>query len=357
MTTAGGGVSSPRHAIIVVAGPTATGKSALALDLARSFGAEIVALDSVQAYRGADIGAAKPSPAERGGIPHHGLDIWDPAHPGDTAQFLRVARAAIAAVRARGKPVIVVGGTGLYLTGLLHGLVDLPGADRGLRDELERLTSAALVDRLTSVDPVSAARIHPHDRVRLVRAIECSERSGEPASVRRARHAHSETYYGAAILVPLWERAALYRRIDTRAAAMVCSGLLEEAASLLARDGVGPLGAIGYAEARAVLRGEAPRADLVPTIARATRRFAKRQMTFWRNEPGKRGWRIRPTETEVGEVLAQGRSATEEGASFRVLPWDRTTLAGELGSWLKDTSRHGGIETWYLSAARLGLGA
>jgi len=343
-------------AIIVVAGPTAAGKSALAFDLALSFGAEIVSLDSVQAYRGADIGAAKPSKADRQAIPHHGLDIWEPDHLGDTAQFLRVARAAIASVHARGRSVIVVGGTGLYLTALLHGLVDLPAADPGLRADLEGLTSEALVAHLQTVDPLSAARIHPHDRVRLIRAIEGSERGGEPASARRARHAHRDSFYRGVILVPLWERAALYRRIDARTAAMVSAGLVGETAALVACGGVGPLGAIGYAQACSVLRGEATEADLVPTIARATRRFAKRQMTFWRNEPGKRGWVVRPAETEPGEILSQGRSEAEEGASFRVLPWDRETLTRSLGEWLADPPPTVGIETWYLSAARLGLG-
>lgn len=344
--------------IVVVAGPTAVGKSALALRLAGALDGEIVSVDSVQVYHGADIGSAKPSPAERALIPHHGLDLWAPHEVGDMARFLRYAHSAIDDILRRGRRPIVVGGTGLYLTGLLHGLVDLPPADDALRRELEALDDEALGARLRAVDLTSAERIHPNDRVRLIRAIEGSERSGEPASVRRLRHAHRETLYHTLMLVPLRTRAELYARINARVTSMVRAGLVAETAAIVAKGGEarGVLGAIGYAQAAAALRGELEPANLEAAIAQATRRYAKRQMTYWRNEPAKRGWCIRPGADEPAIQLNQGREADEEGAAFRVLALESPHLADQVERWLLAPPPPAPeVATWYLSAADLKL--
>ncbi len=310
--------TSAPHPIVVVAGPTAAGKSALGLRLAEALGGEIVSIDSVQVYRGADVGSAKPTTIEQRVVPHHMIDRWEPSHGGDMAQFLRGARSAINEVAARGKPVVCVGGTGLYLTGLLHGLAELPPRDELLRAELESLTGDELVKRLLDVDPEAAARLHRNDRVRLIRAIEGSEISGEPMSARQARHGYREALYRARLLVPLWSRAELYRRIDQRTETMVTGGLLAETRAIHDRYGAGApvLDAVGYAEARAVLRGQLDEADLIAAIAQATRRFAKRQMTYWRNEPLKRGWEIRPALDDPAIELPQGARGGA-GALFR----------------------------------------
>ncbi len=330
-------MSTERPALIIVAGPTAAGKSAVGLRLAEALGAEIVSIDSVQVYRGADIGSAKPTAAEQARVRHHLIDLWEPSHAGDMAQFLAAAQEAIADIHRRGKQVVCVGGTGMYLTGLLHGLAELPPGDEALRAELEALSSDELVERLQRVDPEAAARLHRNDRLRLIRAIEGSELTGEPMTVRHARHSYREALYRALIVVPLWNRTELYRRIDIRTEAMVAAGLLGEVRSIRERfgDEAPVLDAVGYAEVREVLRGKLSESQLVGTIAQATRRFAKRQMTYWRNEPAKRGWSVRPSPHEPAVELAQGARGTV-GESFRAVSIDVPTLEGEVRGWLRE---------------------
>lgn len=341
-------------ALIIVAGPTGTGKSAIGLRLAEALGAEVVSIDSVQVYRGADIGSAKPTAAEQARVPHHLLDLWNPDHAGDMAQFLSAAREAIDAIHRRGKRVVCIGGTGMYLTGLLHGLAELPPGDEGLRAELERLSSEDLVERLKRVDPVAAGRLHRNDRLRLIRAIEGSELTGEPMTVRHARHSYREALYRAVILVPLWSRTDLYRRIDARTEAMVEGGLLGETRTIRDRfgDDAPMLGAVGYAEAREVLRGESSEAELIPTIAQATRRFAKRQMTYWRNEPVKRGWSVRPTADESAVELPQGARG-EVGESFRVIDIDYPALRSLVDHWFAADPPGAAVDVVYLWAKSL----
>jgi tRNA dimethylallyltransferase len=340
--------------IVVVAGPTAAGKSAIGLRLAEELGGEIVSIDSVQVYQGADIGSAKSSPEERQRVPHHGLDLWEPSHAGDMAQFLSAAREVILGIAARKKTVVCIGGTGLYLTGLLHGLAELPAADDKLRAELESLSNEELVARLSSSDSAAAKRLHPNDRVRLIRAIEGSELTGEPMSVRHARHNYRETLYRAIVVVPLWPRVELYRRIDERTVAMVEGGLLRETRGIIERYGeaAAVLDALGYAEARKVMQGELMESALVPAIAQATRRFAKRQMTYWRNEPLKRGWSVRPRGDECAVELSQGAGGAA-GVPFRVSSTDFRTLVSEVREWLVGGAADPGVTVRFVSAREL----
>jgi tRNA dimethylallyltransferase len=275
--------------ILAVVGPTASGKSALALRLAEAIGGEIVSCDSMQVYHGFDIGTAKPTPAERARVPHHLVDVAAPDEPFSAARFVELADCAIAEAGARGRRVVVVGGTGLYLRALRFGLVGAPPRDATLRLRLadeEAARPGALHERLRAVDAAAAARIAPRDLVRLVRALEVWELSGVPlgqwhaAHDRRARHP-----LRVAVLDP--PPAVLDERIAARADAMLAAGLVDETRALVARYGAGlrPLGAVGYREVVRHLEGALPLDALAPAIARATRQYARRQRTWFKKEP------------------------------------------------------------------------
>jgi tRNA dimethylallyltransferase len=272
---------------LVIAGPTGSGKSDLAMTLATRLGGEIVGCDSVQIYRGFDIGSAKPTADERARVPHHVVDCLDWNEDCDAALYARWARAAIDGIRARGKLPIVVGGTGLYLRALLgrgwHA--DLP-KDDALRAALQRETTPDLYARLQTLDPGRAAELHPNDRFRVARALELVTLLGKPlravsfATDLAAQDAADPAAY-VVVLEP--ERTALRERIAARTARMLAAGLETEVRALLAAGvphDCKPMRSIGYAETVAVLRGTAPRDGLADAITVATRRYAKRQATW-----------------------------------------------------------------------------
>lgn len=279
--------------IVILAGPTASGKSGLALDLASGLGGEIVNADSVQVYRGFDIGSAKPSPADRSRVPHHLIDTREPDEAWTAADFVRDADAAIEAVAARGRVPFVVGGTGLYLRSLLHGLAEGPPAQPELRAALEadadRDGLGSLHDRLAGLDPVAAAAIHRNDRVRIVRALEVVLSTGVRRSDQHQNHGLREERYDAAFLVLTGPRATLHARIDARTAAMVQSGLLREVHDLLARGvprTASPFRAIGYRHALERIDGTLREDDWQQTLARDTRHYARRQLVWFRRQRG-----------------------------------------------------------------------
>ena len=280
--------------LVVLSGPTASGKSALAMDLARVFPLEIVNADSLQVYRYMDIGTAKPSPEERAEIPHHLVDVADPDEPYNAGRYVAEAERAIAGIRGRGNAPILVGGAGMYLRALLRGLDPLP-SDPEVRKRLNRRWEeeggATLHAELSRLDPGTAARVHPRDRVRVVRALEIAAVAGIPPS--RARAAWGEGKPGArrALFLALWlPREELYRRIDERTEGMFRRGFLEEVRGLLAR-GYGrdlkPMGALGYRHAVAHLLDGVPLPETIETVKRDTRRYAKRQETWLSAEPGR----------------------------------------------------------------------
>lgn len=274
--------------IVVLCGPTASGKSEVAIRWAEAIGAEVVSADSVQVYRGFDVGTAKPSPAERARVVHHGIDVARADEPFDVVRFVALADAAIRA--AAPGPVIVTGGTGLYLRALVRGLVDAPGADPELRAELDAMAGregkAAVHARLARVDPAAAARLPPNDLVRVVRALEAFERTGVPLSERQAEHGFGERRYRAwwiALDVPADVLAA---RIEARADAMIAAGLVGETRAHLARfpRTVRPLLAVNYRQAVEHLVDGVPLDEAVRRMKSATRRYAKRQRTWLRGE-------------------------------------------------------------------------
>lgn len=277
--------------VLVIAGPTASGKTALAVALARRLGGEIVNADSQQVYRGLDVGTAKPSAAERAAAAHHLIDVVDPGEGMDAARFAALADAAIADVAARGRLPIVAGGTGLYLRALLHGVVAAPGRDPALRARLEeeaaRCGRPALHARLAAIDPAAAARIRPNDLVRTVRALEIAAGGTMPSELH-AGHAFQEDRYAARLFALDPPRAALHARIDARVAEMFAGGLLDEARALAARfgDAVPARWPIGYAEAIACVRGELEVAEAIRRVQVAHRRYARRQVIWLRRERG-----------------------------------------------------------------------
>jgi tRNA dimethylallyltransferase len=280
-------VSEP---LLVIAGPTASGKTRLAIELAERVGAEIINADSQQVYRHFDIGTAKPSAAELRRVPHHLISCVEPTDAFNAVRYQTMADAVIADLRARGRRVVLAGGTGLYLRILLHGVVPAPGSDDALRAELSRLDDETLHARLREVDPVSAARLPPRDRVRLIRAIEIFTLTGEPASTHRERHSFQSARHPYQLWVLDPPRDALYAAINARTKTMFEAGLIDETRRLVAAGyrNAAPMIAVGYAQALAVVDGRMTEADAITDVAQKTRHYAKRQWTWFRKEQGAR---------------------------------------------------------------------
>ena len=271
-------------------GPTASGKSAVGLELARRIGAEIVSLDSIALYRGMDIGTAKPTVQDRRDVPHHLIDVLDPHEEFSLAQYIEAAGRVAAEIAGRGRRVLFVGGTPLYLKGLLRGVFQGPPADwelrRRLAAEAQHHGGAWLHERLAAIDPVAAARLHPNDTRRLIRAIEVFEKLGRPISELQRQFEIERPADKCRVFVLDWPREELCDRIDRRVEQMFSSGLVEEVRRLLA--GPRPLGrtarqAVGYREVIEHLEGRRDLAETVELVRRHTRQLAKRQCTWFRS--------------------------------------------------------------------------
>jgi tRNA dimethylallyltransferase len=283
------------YPLITVVGPTASGKSALAIALALRFAGEILSCDSVAVYRGFESGAAKPTPEERACVPHHMIDVASPIEPFSAGEYSRQARAAIAGIRRRGRLPIVAGGTGLYLRALLEGLFPGPQRDETLRARLRaraRGKGAAYLHRvLARIDPDSAARIHAHDVPKVIRALEVCLSAGDRLSTLWMGGRDPLTGYQIIKLALDPERSTLYRRIDVRCRAMFEQGLVEETRGLLATYGRetllgatgSPMHALGYRQARRFLEGELTLDQAIAAAQQGHRNYAKRQLTWFRN--------------------------------------------------------------------------
>jgi tRNA dimethylallyltransferase len=277
--------------LVVLLGPTASGKTALSLALAERFNGEIVSCDSVAVYRDFEIGTAKPTAAERARVPHHCIDIVSPEREYSAGEYQRDGRGAIGDITARGKLPIVTGGTGLYLRALLEGLFDGPQRSEELRNRLRRSAvrhgAGWLARLLERLDPAAAERIHANDTPKLIRAIEVTLEARRPMTEAWTAGAEPMTGYRILRLGLAPERAALYRRIDARAAAMFERGLAAETERLLAKYGAERriFGTLGYRQARQLLAGELSEAQAVEAAQRGHRNYAKRQFTWFRREP------------------------------------------------------------------------
>ncbi len=300
----------PFQRAVYLTGPTASGKTAVGVALAKRLDAEIVALDSMTLYRGMDIGTAKPTLAERTGVPHHLIDVLDPWESASVAHYRAWAGAVIANIEARGKRVVFVGGTALYLKALLRGLFEGPGTDpavrRALEEEAARDGDAALHARLATIDPTTARRLHPNDRRRVVRALEVAAATGKPLSDWQTSH-DTPAPAGVSVFALERPRAALCERIDRRVVEMFDGGLVDEVRRL--SSGPRPGGAVaaqgvGYKEVLDLLAGRASESETVAQVQLRTRQFAKRQGTWFRGLTEVRAWPV--AEDESTEAIANG---------------------------------------------------
>lgn len=276
--------------LLVVVGPTASGKTELAVRLAERFGGEIIGADSVQIYRGLDVGSGKPTAEERARAPHHLIDVAAPLEAFDAQRFAELGDRAIAEVRARGRAPIVCGGTFLWVRALVRGLAPAPPADAGVRARHAALVAAegraGLHARLAAVDPASAARLSPNDYVRVSRALEVHELSGKPQSAWFAEHGFRTTRHRARLIGVAREREEIDRRIEARTRQWLESGWIDEVRRLRG-EGYGEaraLGSVGYRQVADHLDGKLPSDALAGAIVRATRVFVRRQRTWLRDE-------------------------------------------------------------------------
>ena len=302
--------------VIAVVGPTATGKTALGIGLARRFGGEIVSCDSMQIYRTMDIGTAKPTQEEMGGIPHHMIDVADPEEDFSVARYVEMAARCVDDVLARGKLPIVAGGTGLYIDSLLSGRTFAPfSPDSALRGELERELAEkggqAMLEALAQVDPEAAQRLHPNDHKRIIRALEVYRSTGKTITQHnRETQAIPPRYNALTIGLAFQDRQAMWRRIDQRVDEMVAAGLEDEVRRLLT-SGISPkctaMQAIGYKEFTQALSGEMTWQEAADVVKLRSRQYAKRQLTWFGRNPNTRWVRWDdPPEFE------QGRGASTE---------------------------------------------
>jgi len=279
--------------IVVVAGPTASGKTSAGIMLAERFRGEIVSADSVQIYRFMDVGSAKPSPEELARVPHHMIDVRDPDEDFSAGDYVREAREAVTAILGKGRLPIVVGGTGLYIRSLLGGIVELPRPDRELRRRLEEMERAhgagTLYGRLVEVDPGTAAKTEASQLTRIIRALEVFEATGTKMSEFQREHAFTDRPYTSLFVCLSPARERLYERIDNRVDCMIKGGLCREVRGLYDRGyarELKSLHSLGYRHAGLFLAGEVDRDEAIRLMKRDTRRYAKRQLTWFRSEPG-----------------------------------------------------------------------
>ena len=304
---------------IIIAGPTATGKTSLSVALAKVFDGEIINADSMQVYRGMDIGTAKPTPEEQSGIPHHLLDVVDPDEGFNAAIYRSFALPLVSDIVSRGKVCFVTGGTGLYIKSLTKGLFHCPPSDPEIRESLHRECEAhgtkALHERLKQKDPESAGKIHTNDKVRIIRALEIAQLTDHLPSDLIEKHGFSDTSLNTQTICLDANREELYDRINKRSLAMIDAGLIEETENLLNKGyspDLKPMQSIGYRHIVAYLQGKWTLEEATQNIQRDTRRYAKRQFTWFRGDPDY-AW-MAPEEMdslqeEIKGFLSKGRSS------------------------------------------------
>ena len=282
--------------LVIVNSPTATGKTKLAVDLAREFGGEIISADSMQVYRYLDIGTAKPTIKERGGIMHHLIDVVNPDEEFNAALFAEKARAIITGLAQQGKPVFVVGGTGLYIRALLRGIIDTPDVDESIRNYYRTLRDTNgkqyLYDMLLQRDAAAAAQINPNDSVRVIRALEVLEQTGESITVKQKKHSFADCPYLTYKIGIQVDRQALKQRIEARTDKMIADGLLDEVKKVLAMgysENLKSLKSLGYKQIIGFFNKIYGWDEAINLIKRDTWQYARRQMT-WFNADKEINW-------------------------------------------------------------------
>jgi len=278
--------------LVVILGPTAVGKSKLAIELAQEFSLDIVNADSMQVYRGMDIGSSKPSLKERSLVTHHLIDIKEPDEEYSAAQFKEEASEIIVSLARKGKWTLVVGGTGFYVRALTKGLFPAPGADPKLREKLkeEEKTQGKwyLYNTLEKVDPEAASKIHPNDTFRIVRALEVFYLTGKPISKQQEKHQFKNSPFSVLKIGLIRDRKEIYHRIEHRVDEMINLGLVDEARQLRKKGyspTIKPFQSLGYKQVLDYLQGDLSLDEAVRLIKRNTKRYAKRQLTWFRKDP------------------------------------------------------------------------
>lgn len=305
--------------IVCIAGPTASGKTALAVALAKEVNGEVVSCDSMQVYKGMDIGTAKPTVEEMEGIPHHMLSVAEPDEDFSVSRYCEMAAPIVDDIVARGKVAIIAGGTGLYMDSLVRGNAFAPFPSTGVREKLEAQADAegmeAMLRWLESIDPEAAARLHLSDRKRIIRALEVYLETGETITAHNRKTQAIPPRY-----TPLWlgldfaQRSDLYHRIDLRVGLMLQMGLIDEIRALLDAgipEKTTAMQAIGYKEFIAALEGNCTIEEAADQVRQSSRRYAKRQLTWFRRNPAIH-WLIRTPEQKSSEILAQARQCFRE---------------------------------------------
>jgi len=282
-----------RRPLVVLLGPTAVGKSRIAVQVAQRFETEVVTADSRQVYRGMDIGTDKPTIEERHGVPHRLIDLAEPDEAFNAGRYRRAAIGEIDRLYAARMLPFVAGGTGLYIRTLVRGLCEAPESDARVRAELSTVSqeegSDRLYAKLVEVDPVTAARVHPHDESKIIRALEVQRLSGQPLSVLQRQHGFQKAPFSTCLIGLQRPKDDLYRRIEERIDWQLGHGMVQETRALLDRGygrQLGSMKGLGYRHVAAHFAGECDEQDMVRLFKRDTRRFAKRQMTWFRSEPG-----------------------------------------------------------------------
>jgi tRNA dimethylallyltransferase len=295
---------------IFIAGPTAVGKSEVALQLAETLGGEIISVDSMQVYRGLDIGTAKPSAEERQRVPHHLIDVVNLSEPFDAAQFVRLAQAAVTEIQSRAHVPIFCGGTGLYFKAFLQGLGEAPPADESLRAELKKIALSELLNELAVKDPITFEKIDRQNPRRVIRAIEVIRLTGKPFSAQRANwQPPPDTQHVTRLFALSRESTDLQARINTRVDIMFQRGLVNEVKALLDRglsENKIAMQAIGYRQVVEHLQGEHSPPETIELVKIRTRQFAKRQMTWFRHQANVKWIQLSP-EQNLSQVADQIR--------------------------------------------------
>ena len=305
--------------IICIAGPTASGKTALAVELAKAVNGEVVSCDSMQVYKYMNIGTAKPSTEEMQGVPHHMLDVAEPQEDFSVSRYCEMATPIVDDILARGKTAIIAGGTGLYMDALIRGNRFAPCPSTGMREKLEQQADSegmeAMLALLRSIDPTAAARLHLADRKRILRALEVYYETGETITAHNLRTQAIPPRYS-----PVWfaledaDRAQLYGRIDSRVDKMLEAGLIKEIQALLARGipkKCAAMQAIGYKEFIDALDGHITIAEAADQVRQASRRYAKRQLTWFRRNPAI-NWLRRENGEDTAKILTRARQVLRD---------------------------------------------
>ncbi|MGI6681351.1 MAG: tRNA (adenosine(37)-N6)-dimethylallyltransferase MiaA [Bdellovibrionota bacterium] len=339
--------------LILITGATCSGKSSLAVKLAKAISAEIVSIDSVQVYKGFNIGSAKITKEEMQGIEHYLLDVLEPNSHFDVAKYLKLARKAISNIYDKDKNVIIVGGTTMYITPLIHGLATLKSSDKNLRERLEKKETSALYALLKRLDGKASKSLSANDRTRIIRALEVKILSNKSIKDVQKEHSFLEKKYDCLAYVICQKREELYNNINERTRKLIDLGLIEETKKLLEKydKNLAPFLSIGYKQAVQYIEQKISKDGMIEDIAKRTRNLAKRQMTYFRNEPEKRGWDIFPKyeDNKASMILSDNSTIVGKGTLKDFLVYNYTF--NELVDDIKTNMKNGikGVRLSYIS--------